>query len=219
MDLPYGLTVRMWVEAVCPYLSIVEVQAFRQCSKGCRSLIRLALPFCIEVLVALDSQLQASPLIQEEEEEYKASETQRLATLQSNVASLDSLSKADIDALRRMKSAPLAILEAGKTVNILLGYPTADNPFSLWGTEHLNNLKSYNRSNITKTQYQALDRFVLKYSQEEVSKAGKSCVGLYHFLKALWLLSTPAPARPAGIAEEIQRVKRTIEVYTRLAEK
>lgn len=217
--MPYGLTVRMWVEAVCPYLSIVEVQAFRQCSKGCRSLIRLALPFCIEVLVALDSQLQASPLIQEEEDEYKASETQRLTTLQSTIASMDSLSKADIDALRRMKSAPLAILEAGKTVNILLGYPTADNPFSLWGADHLHNLIFYNRSDITKTQYQALDRFVLKYSQEEVSKAGKSCVGLYHFLKALWLLSTPAPARPTGIAEEIQRVKRTIEVYTRLAEK
>ena len=219
MDKPYGLTVRMWVEAVCPYLSISEAQAFRQCSKGCRSLIRLALPFCIEVFVAIDSQLQASPLIQEEEEEYKASETQRLATLQINVAGLDSFRKADIDDLRRMKIAPMPILEAGKAINMLLGYPPADNPFSLWGPDHLNRLKSYDRSNVTKKEYQALDRFMQKYTEEEVNKAGKSCVGLYHFLKALWLLSTPAPARPAGIREEIQRVRRTIEVYKRLAEK
>lgn len=58
-----------------------------------------------------------------------------------------------------------------------------------------------------------MDRFLLKYSEEEVGNAGKSCVGLYRFLKAIWLLSTPAPAKPAGISEEIQRVRRTIEVY------
>jgi hypothetical protein len=209
----------MWVEAVCPYLSISEAQAFRQCSKGCRSLIRLALPFCIEVLEPIVLQLQASPLVQEEEEEYKASETQRLITLQNNIASLDSLTKADIDDLRRMKSAPIPILEAGKALNSLLGYPNADNPFSLWGTDHLNRLKSYDRSNVTKKEYQALDRFMLKYSEEEVGNAGKSCVGLYRFLKAIWLLSTPAPSKPSGIREDIQRVQRTLEVYKRLAEK
>jgi len=219
MDRPYGLTLRLWVEAVCPYLSLKEVQAFRLCSKGCRSLIHQALPFCLEVHIAILAQLQANPMLQEEDQ-YKASETQRLAgVFQSAQTGLNSLTKADIDSLKRMKSAPAPILETGKIVNLLLGYPKADNPFSHWGMDHLNRLMTFDRSNISHREIQTLGRFLQDYSEEAVSAAGKSCVGMYHFLRAIWLLSSPAPARPAGIREEIESVSKTIEVFRRLAEK
>ena len=206
----------MWVEVLCPYLSLSDSQAFRLCSRICNSLIRQSIPFSVEFLQAKKTAL-ASSINQQEEEEYKASEMQRMVNMaQVAQAALSSLNKGDVETLRKMKHPSAPVLATVKATNLLLGLPTSENPFQHWGPNMISNLQMFNRSSVTAKMLKAMEKFRSEWSEEAVAKASKNCVGLYRYLGAILLLSTPAPPRPPG---EIQKMERTIEIYKRLATK
>ena len=57
-------------------------------------------------------------------------------------------------------------------------------------------------------------------SEEDVTKAGKSCVGFYYFIKDLYLMSARVSIETPPMRGEIERrLERDIEVCRRLAEK
>lgn len=217
MNVHYGLSQLMWVEAVCPYFSLADIQAFRLCSKDCRSLIYRALPLCIEVLETTRTQLQVNPWLQEEEDQYIARQSQRQDLLELAPYSTNTYTKDSLSRLERMKNAPKPVLEAVLLVNMLLKYPPAvDNPFRYWKKNVYHLLKAYDRNTVSHTEKQALKEFLEKYSEEEVKRASVDCRGIYQFLKAVWLSSTLEPITLSGIRVEIQKVTKVITVLKRL---
>ena len=220
MERTYGLTVGIWVEWVCPYLSLADMQVFRLCSKGCRSLIRQTLPLTLVLLETVKTDLESSPLYEEEITAFEAnSANQKAAALQTAQSYLNSIDKASLDALRKMHSPPTAILETGKLINLILGYQVAENPFSKWDSEHISRLAHYDTSRIPRKTVAALGRYLDTWSEQEVTKAGKSCVGFYYFIKGLYLMSAPVSIETPPMRAEIERLERDIEVCRRLAEK
>lgn len=111
-------------------------------------------------------------------------------------AALSSLTKADIETLRKMKHPSAAVLATVKTTNLLFGFPTSENPFQRWSPNMFSELQMFNRSAVTTKMLKAMEKFRSEWSEEMIAKASKNCVGLYRYLGAILMLSTPAPPRP-----------------------
>ena len=206
----------MWVEAVCPYLSLTDMQLFRLCSQVCRSLIRHSLPVSIALLQAQKVSLENSPIGEQEEADYRAMLSLHSATITQGREDMNCIDPSNITVLRTMKSLAPAVLATLKVMNVLLGFEPADNPVKRWGSDFLRHLKSYDVTTLTAKQRRQLGKFLEEWSAEAVAKASNACLNVYHLLQAVWVATQPAPPRPLGA---VYRLERLLAAYQRLATK
>ena len=219
MEKPYGLTVRLWVECVCPYLSLPDIQYFRLCSKSCKSIIHQSLPVYISLLQSIETGLQTSPLLQLEDEEYNSQLSQRATFISNSLGTLNVLNPSELDRIKRMRKLTPAVLDSVNLINLLLHFPKSDQPCRHWGTNFLSNLCRLDPARVTKKEHQALKKYVEKWEEEEVAKASAACRYLYIYLAALEKITAPDPPRPMGIRTQLERVRRDVQVVERLAMK